>query len=136
MGHLLGNGVRFGLVSDILTVGEGIETVLSLRCVMPTLPMIAALSAHHLAAVLFPPALRRIYVARDNDAAGDAALARLTERAQVAGIEAIALTPALRDFNDDLRHLCLGELRAALRVQLVPEDVPRFMPGFEDGGTG
>ena len=42
MGHLLGHGVRFGIVTDVMAAGEGIETMLSLRCVLPTLPMVAA----------------------------------------------------------------------------------------------
>jgi hypothetical protein len=88
--------------------------------------MAAALSANHLSAFLFPESLRRIYVARDKDAAGDRAFAVLIERAGEAGIEALSLMPALRDFNDDLQHLGLDELRTALRVQLVPEDVTRF----------
>src|ERR1700732_317667 len=33
MGHLLGNGVRFGAADAVLAVGEGIETMLSLRYV-------------------------------------------------------------------------------------------------------
>ena len=45
MGDLLGNAVRFGVTDDVLAAGEGIETLLSLRCVLPTLPMAAALSA-------------------------------------------------------------------------------------------
>jgi hypothetical protein len=49
----------------------------------------AGLSANHLAALLFPPTLRRLYVARDDDPAGDVAMATLTERAQTAGIEAL-----------------------------------------------
>ena len=49
MGDLLGNAVRFGVADDdVLVAGEGIETMLSLRCVLPTLPMAAALSANHL----------------------------------------------------------------------------------------
>ena len=73
MGHLLGNGVRFGVVADIMAAGEGIETMLSLRCLMPTMPILAALSATHLGALLFPPSLRRLYIARDNDASGETA---------------------------------------------------------------
>jgi hypothetical protein len=126
MGDLLGYGVRFANSDDVMTVGEGIETILSLRCAMPNMPMAAALSANHLGAFLIPASLRRIYVARDKDAAGDRAFTALTERAGEAGIEALSLMPALRDFNDDLQHLGLDELRAALRVQLVPEDVARF----------
>jgi len=98
--------------------------------------MVAALSANHLAALLFPATLRRLYVARDNDAAGDAAFTTLAERAQAVGIEVLSLSPALQDFNDDLRHLSLADLRAALRVQLAPDDVPRFIGPVEDRGPG
>jgi hypothetical protein len=126
IGDLLGNGVRFGSAGDVMAVGEGIETILSLRCGLPKMPVVAALSANHLGAFLFSESLRRIYVARDNDPAGEKAFSVLAERAGDAGIEAVAMTPKLRDFNDDLRHLGLDELRAALRVQLAPEDVPRF----------
>ena len=44
-----------------------------------------------------------------------------------AGIEAIALSPQLGDFNEDLRALGVDALRAALRIQLAPQDVARFM---------
>ena len=104
MGHLLGHGVRFGVATDVMAAGEGIETMLSLQSVLPDLPMLAALSANHLAAILFPATLRRLYVARDHDPAGDLAVATLTERAQSAGIEALTLSPALGDFNEDLRR--------------------------------
>jgi hypothetical protein len=127
MGDLLGNAVRFGVADDVLAAGEGIETMLSLRCVLPTLPMAAALSANHLAAILLPLTLRRLYVARDMDAAGDAAVTTLTEHAQAVGIETLTLSPRLGDFNEDLRTLGIDELRAALRIQLAPQDVVRFM---------
>jgi hypothetical protein len=89
---------------DVLIAGEGIETMLSLREVLPTMPMAAATSSAHLAAILFPPTLQRLYVARDRDAAGDAAFGILTDRAQAAGIELVSLMPDLADFNDDLRQ--------------------------------
>ena len=127
MGGLLGHAVRFGAADDVLAAGEGIETMLSLRCALPAMPMAAALSANHLAALLLPPTLRRLYIARDADAAGDMALAALTERAEAAGIEALALSPRMGDFNEDLRAFGLGALRAALRIQLAPQDVVRFM---------
>ena len=122
MGGLLGHAVRFGAADDVLAVGEGIETMLSLRCALPAMPMAAALSANHLAALLLPSALRRLYIARDADAAGDMALAALTERADAAGIEALALSPRRGDFNEDLRAFGLGALRTALRIQLTPQD--------------
>jgi hypothetical protein len=120
-------GVRFGVATDVMAAGEGLETMLSLRSALPALLMRAALSANNLAAILFPAAPRRLYVARDRDPAGDHAVARLTERAQSAGIEVLAPTPKLGDFNEDLRQLGVEELRAALRIQLAPEDVRRFL---------
>ncbi len=126
MGCLLGNGVHFGRTTDVAVVGEGIETMLSIRSAIPGLPAIAALSAGHLGAIDFWPTLRRLYVAIDNDAAGRSAMERLTIRADEAGIEAIALTPTLGDFNDDLRAFGVDELRAALRPQLAPDDAERL----------
>jgi hypothetical protein len=53
--------------------------------------------------------------------------ATLAKRAQEAGIEAIPLSPRLGDFNEDLHIFGLDALRAALRLQLAPEDVDRFL---------
>lgn len=127
MGELLGHAVRFGVAGSVMAAGEGIETILSLRSVLPTMPMAAALSAAHLAAILLPDTLRRLYIARDDDSAGDGAMTTLIERADRAGIEAITLSPALGDFNEDLRMLGIDALRAAIRVQIAPQDVARFM---------
>lgn len=90
--------------------------MLTLRLALPALPMTAALSASHLVAVLHPPVLRRLYIARDADRASDRVLAALAERAEAAGIEALALSPQTADFNDPMdavgadRHM--GELGA------------------------
>jgi len=127
MGHLLGNAVRFDVANDVMAAGEGIETMLSLRCVMPSIPTVAALSAAHLSAIRFPATLRRLYIVRDDDPAGDGAMASLIDRANEAGIEALCLSPALEDFNEDLRTLGIDALRAAVRVQIAPDDVARFM---------
>lgn len=127
MGELLGHAVRLCTAHDVMAAGEGIETILSLRMALPGLPMAAALSAAHLSAILFPATLRRLYIARDDDPAGDGARDSLVERAQTAGIEAIVLSPTLGDFNEDLRTLGIGALRAATRQQLAPEDVARFL---------
>jgi Toprim domain len=127
MGDLLGNAVRFDMAKNVMAAGEGIETVLSLRCVLPAMPMVAALSAAHLSAILFPSRLRRLYILRDNDAAGEGAAASLIDRAQAVGIEAIVLSPTLDDFNEDLRWLGVHELRAAIGPQLAREDVARIL---------
>ena len=127
MGYLLGHAVRFGPAGDVMAAGEGIETMLSLRCVMPSMPMVAALSAAHLSALLFPDTLRRLYIARDDDPAGDGAMTTLIDRAREAGIEPIALSPRFGDFNEDLRLLGLDALRAATRVQIATQDAARFI---------
>ncbi len=127
MGDLLGNAVRFGIGGDVMAAGEGIETVLSVRQVLPDMPMLAALSAAHLAAILFPKTLRRLYIVRDNDPAGDGARDTLIERTNGAGIEAIVLSPELDDFNEDLLARGIDALRLEARLQVAPEDVTRFM---------
>lgn len=127
MGDLLGHAVRFGIAGDVMAAGEGIETVLAARQAIPNMAMAAALSAAHLTAILFPDTLRRLYIVRDNDPAGDGARDSLVERANAAGIEAVVLSPRLGDFNEDLRHFGTDALRAMLRVQLAPQDVARFI---------
>lgn len=127
LGVLLGNAVRFGVADDVLAAGEGIETMLSLRCALPTLPMAAGLSASHLAAMLLGSTLRRLYIARDPGAAGDRAVTVLTHRAEAAGIETFTLSPRLDDFNADLRSFGVDEIRAALQPQLERQDVARFL---------
>ena len=129
MGDLLGHGVRFGVAGEVLAAGEGIETVLSARLGIGPMPMLAALSAAHLAAILFPATLRKLYVLRDRDPAGDGARDSLIARAAGIGIEAIPVSPIGGDFSDDLRWRGVDALRAALRDQLHPEDVSRFMEG-------
>jgi hypothetical protein len=129
MGCLLGNAVWFGTAIHVMAAGEGIETVLSLRQILPTLPMAAALSANHLAALILPAGLRRLYVARDDDAAGHHATLTLIDRAQAHGIEALPLDAALGDFNDDLRLLGFARLADGIRGQLDPEDIERFWSG-------
>jgi len=127
LGEIAGRGVRFGAADDVMAAGEGLETVLSVRTILPAMPMSAALSANHLAVFRPPTTLRRLYVAQDNDAAGRWAAQQLSCRAQTGGIEAITLTPRFKDFNDDLRHLGVAAFRAKLRDQLILEDLNRFM---------
>lgn len=126
IGNILRNAVRFGTADDVLIAGEGIETILSLREILPTMPMAAATSSAHLAAILFPPTLQRLYVARDRDAAGDAAFRILTDRAQAAGIELMSLMPELGDFNDDLRDHGASVLGQRVCLLLHEQDRERF----------
>jgi hypothetical protein len=128
MGSLLGNGVRFGTPAEILAAGEGVETMLALKEALPMMPMIAGLSSNHLAALDLPPALRRLYVARDNDAAGLNALQRLRERAAATGIDVRELVPAKDDFNLDLSELGPSAMFLRVLTQLDPADRARLLP--------
>ena len=127
MGHLLGNGVKFGVAHEVLAAGEGLETMLSLRTVLPTMPIVAALSSAHLAALLLPTGLRRLYVALDDDRAGRHAVQRLRHRKDLRGIELRELVPGEGDFNEDLRRWGPEALVEAIGPQLAPEDVARFL---------
>ena len=134
LGQLLGNGVRFGAAGDTVGAGEGIETMLALKSVLPALPMIAALSASHLAVLDLSPApgsdpaqaLRCLYVAHDNDAAGLQAARRLRERGEALGIEVRDLVPVHGDFNADLCRLGAATMLGRLMPQLAPADTTRF----------
>ena len=127
MGHLLGHGVRFGLSGEAMAFGEGIETMLSLREIAPELPLVAGLSAAHLAALEFPAPLRRLYVARERDAAGRAAFATLAERAAPLGIDILPLDPALDDLNSDLMQLGRSQLAASIASQMHVVDAERML---------
>ncbi|WP_257547018.1 toprim domain-containing protein [Sphingopyxis sp. DBS4] len=122
MGHLLGHGVRFGRAARVMVAGEGLETILSLRQVLPSLSMIAGTSAAHLAAIAFPAELKRLYFARDDDPAGAIALATISDRAAAGGIEVVPLEPERDDFNGDLMSLGPRRLEASLRKQFLPCD--------------
>ena len=110
--------------------------MLAVKSVLPALPMIAALSANHLAALDLSPtpgsgprqALLRLYIARDNDAAGLRAAQRLGERGIAAGIEIHELVPVHGDFNLDLCRLGPDRMRVHLADQFVPSDCARFLP--------
>lgn len=122
LGALIGNGVRFGATGPVMAAGEGIETLLSLRAALPSMPMIAALSAAHLAALRPALSLRRLYIAVDRDAAGESAAERLSRRIRALGLEAIMLEPQRKDFNDDLIAIGVERMRASVIAQLHADD--------------
>ncbi|MGQ3179323.1 MAG: toprim domain-containing protein, partial [Blastomonas fulva] len=111
----------------VMAAGEGIETMLSLRQAMPAVPMIAALSAAHLAALEFPAGLKRLYIACDNDPAGEGAFVKLAGRAADRDNEAIALLPERDDFNSDLMTVGRDALAARMGTMLKPHDVAQYL---------
>lgn len=120
LGRIVGNAVRFGDPGDVMIVGEGVETVLSLRAVLPAMPMAAALSAQNLGALRLPPSLKRLYVAADRDEAGLGAAEPLRQRALAKGVDAVVLLPILNDFNDDLLRIGRDAMAASVAAQLHP----------------
>ena len=78
-----------------------------------------------------PAALRRLYIARDNDAAGLRAAKRLRQRA--ASIDVRELVPVHKDFNLDLWRLGADDMRARVADQLDPSD-RRFLANLDPKG--
>jgi len=85
---------------------------------LPDWPTVAALSANHLAALIPPPGLTVLAIARDDDEAGRQAARRLRQCAQARGITVIDLVPRLDDFNEDLRRFGLVNLQRRLRDRI------------------
>jgi len=106
MGAAREHSVHLGGAGAVALVGEGLETVLSLKDVIEDARLYAALSAAKLALWRWPCDVSRLYVAVDNDEnrAGEKAARRLIERARAAALPATALYPRLGDFNDDLKE--------------------------------
>lgn len=124
LGDQLGNAVRVGSAQDVLLVGEGLETMLSLRQLVPHLPINAALSANHLAALKLPPRLKRLYIAADNDTPGRAAAQTLIGRVIDDVMHIRLLLPARDDWNSDLREDGAALTLQRILEQLAPEDLP------------
>ena len=116
LGRVYGHAVRFGRPADVLLVGEGIETVLSVVTAVPEIAAAAALSAGSLGAFAPPPGVARLVIARDNDPEGERAAERLARRCARAGVAALVIVPEGGDFNDDL--VALG--RGALVARIAP----------------
>ena len=88
----------------------------------------AGLSANHLAALLLPAGLRRLYVARDADVEGRRAYRTLRARAEAAGVPEIwELEPAGEDFNADLMVLGSAGLARHLAPQLAEMDAAEHL---------
>ncbi len=122
MGNVLGHGIRLGQAHDVMAAGEGLETMLSLRSLMPLMPMVAATSASHLGGLLLPPTLKRLYIAVDNDPAGFAAAEQLAFRHIDEELEIRLLISMFDDWNTDLKKSGADFTIGHLRPQLTPLD--------------
>ena len=109
LGQLRYGGVWLSQVDEIgeqLAVAEGIETALSVMQITK-LPTVAALSAAGMRSLRWPPQVRRLWIAADNDEPGLKAAEMLLGRALRAGLQAHIKIPASgkNDFNDLLRRV-------------------------------
>ena len=107
LGQLRHGGVWLSPVDEIgerLAVAEGIETALSVIQITK-LPTVAALSAAGMQSLRWPPQVRLLWIAADNDATGLRAAEVLLGRVLRAGLQAHIKVPAKgkNDFNDLLR---------------------------------
>lgn len=124
MGDILGSAIWLGSPETVCAVGEGLETVLALRSLMPGMCVAAATSANHLALVDIPQGVQRLYTAVDNDVAGRNAAEHLAWRLIESGIENLLLTPPIPwDDWDTFKHAC-GHQEAVQQLlqQLHPKD--------------
>lgn len=116
LGQLHGNAVRFwsGSKPADLIVGEGLENTLSVGTALPEFNLASCLTATHLGLFIPPSGIKRIWIARDNDAAGERAAQTLAPKLGSSGIECRHLVPKLGDFNEDLLAFGKNGLRYVL----------------------
>lgn len=124
LGDQLGHAIRIGPAGDALLVGEGLETVLTLRSLLPSMPMNAAGSGNHLAALRLPKDLKRLYIAVDNDSPGRTAAQSLIFRAMDDVVHIRLLIPRHDDWNTDLQLDGREATFARLADQLSEVDRP------------
>ena len=139
-------GLAFDAQGDLfVTTNHNVYTAGGTGGIEPTLPCVAALSAAHLAALILPTTLRRLYIAEEADPAGRHGARQLAERAESQGIEARPLTTPLADLNayllrhgaDDLRGAGAGTTRAGGRRALPAQRRDRDeRMGSVVGGSG
>lgn len=129
LGRLHGNAIRFGKWNSCtdLIAGEGLENALSVGTALPRAALASCLTANHLAAFTYPASIKRLWIARDNDDAGERAASRLADRADADGIEPLVLTPERDDFNLDLTEDGVTALRrrlaAFINAQVTEHDL-------------
>ena len=104
LGQLHGSAVRFWSGSNLedLIVGEGLENTLSVGSALPEFNLASCLTATHLGLLNPPSGVKRIWIARDNDAAGARVARILSAKLDLVDIECKCLVPKLGDFNEDL----------------------------------
>ena len=114
LGHIAGGAIRIGDTEDLIAVGEGLETMLSLRTAFPRLPIAATTGTQILSGWTPAPRHRRILIASDSDEAGRTAAEALAERLRSDQLVVAVAIPLEGDFNDELQQLGATDLRKRL----------------------
>jgi phage/plasmid primase-like uncharacterized protein len=101
LGPIGGGAVALAPVGEILAIGEGIETLLSVQQATG-IASLAVLGASNLASVQLPACVREVIIAADADEAGEAGALRAAKRFMREGRHVRVASPARRgaDFND------------------------------------
>ncbi len=120
LGQLHGNAIRFGIGAypEDMIAGEGLENVLSVGTALPDSDLASCLTANHLGMFIPPTTIKRLWIARDNDKAGEEASGRLRERAEKSGLWCGELVPKQDDFNKDLVDYGVERLRIHLEESM------------------
>ena len=122
LGRLHGCAVRFGTAGDVLVVGEGVETMLSIKTALPHMPVNAALTAQHLSMYVPPLQVRSLWIARDAGRPGENAALELERRMKSERLDLHVrhLKPRHDDFNTRLRQMGPRRLARRLRELMGP----------------
>ena len=136
LGRLRGCAVRFGTPGDVLVVGEGAETMLSIKTALPHMPVNAALTAQHLTMYVPPERLRSLWIARDAGRPGENAAHELERRMkrERSDLRVQQLKPRRDDFNTRLRQIGARRLARHLR-EVMGTDADGALPSTLDGPT-
>jgi hypothetical protein len=102
-GRAKGGAVRLATASDVLAIGEGVETALSFTR-LHGVPAWAALSTDGIASFTAPVGVKQLVICADNDrnGAGVDAARLLAARARSRCDVVISLPPRIGDWNDHL----------------------------------
>jgi len=124
-GQLHGNAIRFWSAANLdeLIIGEGLENTLSVGTALPEFNLASCLTATHLGLFIPSSGIKRIWIARDNDVAGERAAQTLASKLGSSGIECRCLVPKHGDFNEDLLAFGKDALRHTLLLAMSVEDL-------------
>lgn len=95
---------------NVLGIGEGLETTLSLRSILnaPDLPLWALLSANNFKNFILPSGIKQVFIAADHDKAGNEAAMALALSLNKKGV--LAQLVRTKTPKSDLNDLCRGRV--------------------------